>query len=73
VEYQRLQGGSMSMSIEQEIMELVEMVELIKIDAEKFDDGNKAAGTRVRKALQNVKNQAQTIRIEVQSIKKGDK
>jgi len=61
------------MSIKQSIIDLSEMVELIRIDAEKFDNGNKAAGTRVRKALQNVKKQSQEIRLEVQAIKKGGK
>ena len=28
-------------------------------DAEKFDAGNNSAGTRVRKAMQNIKNLAQ--------------
>ena len=41
-------------------------------DFEKFyKDGNKAAGTRVRLAMQELKNFAQTIRTEVQSIKNG--
>ena len=39
-------------------------------DFEKFyKDGNKAAGTRVRLAMQELKNFAQTVRTEVQSIK----
>ena len=39
------------------------------INAEKFADGNNSAGTRVRKAMQNIKNLAQTVRIEVQEQK----
>ena len=38
-----------------------------------YEKGNKAAGTRVRKTLQNVKKQAQQIRLDVQAIKKGGK
>jgi hypothetical protein len=39
-------------------------------DFEKFyKDGNKAAGTRVRLAMQELKNFAQTVRTEVQAIK----
>lgn len=39
-------------------------------DFEKFyKEGNKAAGTRVRLAMQELKNFAQTIRTEVQTIK----
>lgn len=39
-------------------------------DFEKFyRDGNKAAGTRVRNSMQELKTFAQTVRTEVQSIK----
>ena len=38
-------------------------------DAEKFTSGNNSAGTRVRKAMQNIKNLAQQVRIEVQEQK----
>ena len=39
-------------------------------DFEKFyDKGNNAAGTRVRKGMQELKNLAQEIRIEVQNKK----
>jgi hypothetical protein len=38
-------------------------------DAEKFVEGNNSAGTRVRKAMQNVKFLAQQIRVEVQEQK----
>lgn len=39
-------------------------------DFEKFyDKGNQAAGTRVRKGMQELKNLAQDIRVEVQDIK----
>ncbi|MEM9738015.1 MAG: histone H1, partial [Bacteroidota bacterium] len=34
-----------------------------------YDKGNKAAGVRVRKAMQDLKNQAQEIRIEVRNMK----
>ena len=35
----------------------------------KFGGGNKSAGTRVRKSMQNIKGLAQSIRQEVQAIK----
>ena len=38
-------------------------------DLEKFNDGNKSAGTRVRKNMQDVKNLAQKVRVEVQEMK----
>lgn len=38
-------------------------------DLEKFENGNASAGTRVRKNMQNVKDLAQKVRIEVQNVK----
>jgi|TARA_R100000458_G_C8157175_1_gene162698 hypothetical protein len=38
-------------------------------DLEKFNNGNKSAGTRIRKAMQEVKSLAQAVRVEVQDIK----
>ena len=38
-------------------------------DVDKFEDGNKSAGTRIRKNMQEVKNLAQQIRVEVQEMK----
>ena len=38
-------------------------------DSEKFVEGNNSAGTRVRKYMQNIKNLAQRVRIEVQEQK----
>ena len=38
-------------------------------DVSKFVGGNNSAGTRVRKAMQNVKTLAQQVRIEVQDQK----
>lgn len=49
---------------------LKDMVASIEHDADKFfNQGNKAAGTRVRKGMQDLKNLAQEIRIEVQEMK----
>ncbi|MFK7845659.1 MAG: histone H1 [Rhodothermales bacterium] len=36
-----------------------------------YEKGNKAAGTRIRKAMQDIKQTAQEIRLEVQSMKNG--
>lgn len=50
--------------------ELVQLVANMKADFEKFyNDGNKAAGTRVRGAMQELKTFAQTVRNEVTEIK----
>ena len=41
------------------------------LDAMKFEQGNNSAGTRVRKAMQNIKGLAQHVRLEVQAQKNG--
>lgn len=51
-------------------MKLFEELEKLVTDARKdaeafYDKGNKAAGTRLRKAMQEAKNKAQDIRKEV--------
>ena len=46
-----------------------EQFEQAAIDAIKFSEGNNSAGTRVRKAMQNIKKLAQNVRIEVQEQK----
>jgi len=53
--------------------ELQTLVAGLEEDATKFDDkGNKAAGTRLRKGCQEVKNLCQAIRIEVSERKKTE-
>ena len=50
--------------------ELKALIASIEPDAEKFySKGNSAAGTRVRKGMQDLKNIAQAIRAEVQELK----
>jgi hypothetical protein len=50
--------------------ELKNLIASIEPDAEKFyNKGNSAAGTRVRKGMQDLKNIAQAIRAEVQELK----
>ncbi len=50
--------------------ELRDLVMSLEGDFQKFyDKGNQAAGTRVRKGMQDLKNLAQDIRKEVQDIK----
>ena len=54
--------------------ELVELVQSFEKDFIKFyDKGNKSAGTRVRKAMNDLKRKAQEVRKEVQEIKGQDK
>tara|TARA_R110001599_G_scaffold34382_2_gene110053 strand:+ start:290 stop:484 length:195 start_codon:yes stop_codon:yes gene_type:complete len=45
------------------------VLEACETEAEKFADGNKSAGTRLRKHMQSVKDYAQTVRKEVQEQK----
>lgn len=50
--------------------ELRDFVSELERDFNQFyDKGNKAAGTRVRKAMQELKRKAQDIRVEVQEKK----
>ena len=50
--------------------DLRDQVMQLESDFEKFyDKENQAAGTRVRKGMQELKNLAQEIRVEVQNIK----
>ncbi|MFP5080219.1 histone H1 [Pedobacter sp. JCM 36344] len=51
-----------------------ELLASVEADAEKFyNAGNSAAGTRVRKAMQDLKVLAQEIRAEVTDKKNSDK
>jgi hypothetical protein len=45
--------------------ELEKLVAAAKEDYQKAVGGNKAAGTRVRKSMQDIKQQAQNIRVKV--------
>lgn len=52
------------------VSELQALVEGVSDEMEKFyDKGNKAAGTRARKGLQDLKKLAQDIRLEIQAKK----
>ena len=54
--------------------ELKGLIASIENDADKFyNKGNSAAGTRVRKGMQDLKNLAQAIRAEVQELKNKEK
>lgn len=47
------------------LQQLTETIDSIRDDYAKGKGGNKAAGTRVRKAMQDIKNMAQEIRQEM--------
>ena len=55
----------MTISIE----EMKSLLENLQVDVDKFNNGNASAGTRIRKAMQEIKGQAQDLRKEVQTIK----
>lgn len=48
-----------------EFDELKRIVEQAEDDVAKAEGGNKAAGTRVRKAMQDIKNAAQDVRKKI--------
>ncbi len=50
--------------------ELKKLVENLEADADKFyNKGNSTAGTRIRKGMQDIKDMAQSIRLEIQETK----
>ena len=49
--------------------ELQDAINDCQSDVTKFVEGNNSAGTRVRKAMQTVKQLAQDVRVEVQDQK----
>jgi hypothetical protein len=54
--------------------EIKAIIASVEADVQKFyNGGNSAAGTRVRKAMQDLKNAAQDVRTEVQDKKNTDK
>ena len=54
--------------------ELKSLIEGLEGDADKFfNKGNNAAGTRVRKGLQELKNLSQDLRLKIQEAKNAAK
>lgn len=51
---------------------LVSLFEVYFAENEKFEQGNKAAGTRARKALAEIAKACKERRSEIQSIKNSD-
>ena len=51
---------------------LQDEINYCQTDVTKFVEGNNSAGTRVRKAMQNVKTLAQQVRVEVQDQKNSE-
>ena len=51
------------------ITDMSDLVALLLVEAKKFDAGNNAAGTRVRKGMMDIKRMAQEVREEVSAVK----
>ena len=60
------------MSLMDSFNQLRRMLDEALDDVQKADGGNKAAGTRVRKKMQEIKNQAQEVRKQVLETRGGD-
>ena len=55
--------------IENTLQNMYESLMATQTDFDKFRDGNKSAGTRLRKAMQDIKIMAQNVRVQVQEEK----
>ena len=60
------------MSLMDAYEQLKNLVNEAEDDIKKADGGNKAAGTRVRKKMQEIKNQAQDVRVKVLETRDDD-
>ena len=60
------------MSLMDSFNQLRHLLEEAVDDVQKADGGNKAAGTRVRKKMQEIKNQAQEVRKQVLETRGGE-
>ncbi len=56
----------------QEYEQLKELVSAVEADIAKAEAGNKAAGTRVRKAMQSIKQAAQDVRKKILEVRAAD-
>lgn len=62
----------MEESIESKLARLEVFLKTAQSEAAKFDNGNKAAGTRVRGAMQEIKKLAQEVRESVSEIRNAE-
>lgn len=51
--------------------QIKEQIEAVEEDVRKAAGGNRAAGTRVRKAMQELKNHAQALRVKVLEVRES--
>ena len=59
-------------NLENKMNEMMQTLISTAVDVEKFAQGNKSAGTRIRGAMQEIKSIAQEVRVKVQAIKNGE-
>ena len=52
------------------VQQLEQDLEALKHEYDKFKKGNKSAGTRARKVLQDIKRTCQDLRVSIQGVKK---
>ena len=57
------------MNLEELLDEMQNEMHSAHEDLEKFNGGNRSAGTRVRKSMQSIKTMAQDVRVQVQETK----
>ena len=55
--------------IETKLKQMLDTLIATQTDYDKFESGNKSAGTRLRKSMQEIKTLAQEVRVEVQQQK----
>lgn len=56
----------------QEYEHLKNLIEQCAIDLEKAEGGNKVAGTRVRKTMQEIRQTAQAVRLRILELRGGE-
>ena len=54
------------------VRKIQEVLSNVESDVMKFGSGNKSAGTRIRKAMQEIKVLAQKVRSDVQAAKNSE-
>ena len=52
-----------------DLTKLMTEIEALRVELDKFERGNKSAGTRARKVCQNIKKAVQEIRDQIQERK----
>jgi hypothetical protein len=63
----------MSATISEQVQGMYDKFGELRLDALKFEKGNKAAATRLTKGLQDIRNQIKDLRAEVFTAKKAMK